>query len=92
MPKTELSSRAAKFLKRLPPKHRRQVATKIKELEDDPVPNDSIQMKGSASRFRRADIGEYRVIYRQEGESLRIALVGKRNDGAVYRQFKRGLR
>ena len=35
------------------------------------------------------DIGEYRIIYRIEEDLLKIALVGKRNDSAVYRELAR---
>ncbi len=82
---------AAKYLERLPPKHARQVATKIAALRDTPEPPDSIAMKGKAHDYRRADSGEYRIIYRTAGAVLMIAAVGKRNDDDVYRRFERKL-
>ena len=82
---------AAKFLERLPAKHARQIATKISALRENPEPPDSIAMKGKAHHFRRADSGEYRIIYRAAGGVVMIAAVGKRNDDDVYRRFERKL-
>jgi mRNA interferase RelE/StbE len=90
MLKIEYSRQAAKILRRLPPKHGRQLATKITALSRDPYPPDSAKLVGAP--FRRADVGEYRIIYDVEGETLRIVLVGKRNDAEVYRRLKRQLR
>ncbi|MBI5470641.1 type II toxin-antitoxin system RelE/ParE family toxin [Candidatus Kaiserbacteria bacterium] len=83
----DLKPRATKFMRRLPPKHKRQIGDKIFALRFDPTPPDSAKMTGFA--YRRADIGEYRIIYRVEGPKLLIPLVGKRNDDEVYRQLKR---
>jgi mRNA interferase RelE/StbE len=58
---------AQKALARLPDKHKRQVAAKIQNLRTDPLPHDSAPMMKS-HHYRRVDIGEYRVIYRVEGE------------------------
>jgi len=74
-------------MRKLPPKHRRQIAEKIVSLRHEPLPPDSEQLKGLD--YRRADIGEYRVIYRVEGNTLRIPLIGKRNDDEVYKKLKR---
>ncbi len=91
MPKVDLSREAAKFLNRLPPKHGRQVATRIMALRADPLAADTIQMKGVAALFRRADIGEYRITYRVAGQTLKIVLIGRRNDADVYRRLARKL-
>ncbi len=86
------SRQAARFLKRVHPRHGRQIARKIEALRSDPEPRDSRQLKGKQSTFRRISVGEYRVIYRVEGDMLRVYLVGKRNDADVYRRFERMLR
>lgn len=88
MLKPDFSRDAEKFLRKLPPKHGRQVATKVAELLKDPLPFDSVALK-SEPWFRRADVGEYRIIYEVDGEFLRIAFIDKRNDAQVYRKFKR---
>ncbi len=81
MLKVDLSRDSARFLKRLSAssaKHARQLAGKITALRETPEPHDSIQMRGKASSYRRTDAGEYRVIYRVEGDTLMVVLVGKR--------------
>lgn len=84
MLKIKIARSAEKFLKSLPPKHGRQLALKILELRKEPRPHDSIQMKGNASKYYRADSGEYRIIYQIEEEHLLIILVEKRNDTGIY--------
>ena len=88
MLKIDIYKRAAKFLAKLPPKHARQLGTKIQELRSNPEPHDSIGLKGHAP-YRRADFGEYRIVYFVETETLNVVLVGKRNDDEVYKQLKR---
>ena len=56
-------------------------------LMENPEPHDSKDLIGYL--FRRADVGEYRIVYRVEGDILKVALIGKRNDDDVYRQLKR---
>ena len=83
-------SRAArKAMEGWPGKHGRQIARKIEELRSDPEPPDSRPLKGKLKPFLRVDAGEYRIIYRVEGEELLIAAVGRRNDDAIYREFER---
>ena len=91
MLRIDLSRQAAKVLTRLPPKHARQVSTKIMELRENPSPHDSIAMKGKAASYRRADVGEYRIVYRVVADTLYVVVVGNRNDGRVYRQLERKL-
>ena len=80
---------SADFLATRPPKHQRQIVAKIQALRNDPCPADSKVMKGSEAGFRRADVGEYRILYRIEDNALRVALIGKRNDDEVYRRMGR---
>jgi mRNA interferase RelE/StbE len=75
MPKIDFSKRAAKRLVSLPYKQRRQIAVKFRGLGFNPYPDDSTKLKGYP--FYRVDIGEYRVIYEVEGETLNILVVGK---------------
>ncbi len=71
---------------KLPPKQFRQVARKLFSLMSDPLPADSIQLQGYS--YRRTGVGEYRIIYYQEGDTIKILIIGKRNDGEVYRKPK----
>lgn len=81
--KVNISRQAEKFLNNIQPKHARQIAVKITELQENPLPHDSIELKGSA--YRRADVGEYRIIYWVESDTLMIVVIGKRNDDQVYK-------
>jgi mRNA interferase RelE/StbE len=85
----ELTKAAQKVLKSVPPKHARQLADKLVALRTDPEPHDSASMRGSTLQYRRVDVGEYRIIYRVERDAVLVALIGPRNDDAVYRAFKR---
>jgi mRNA interferase RelE/StbE len=64
------------------------VFNKILDLGRNPRPADSEQLKGHQDFFR-TDIGEYRIVYRIEGDSIKIAVVGKRNDSEVYKKVGR---
>ena len=88
MLKIDPSRQAARFLRRVNPRHGRRIARKIEALRSDPEPRDSRHLKGKHAAFRRAVVGAYRVIYRVEGDTLRIYLVGKRNDAEIYRRLE----
>ncbi len=88
MLKINISKDAEKVLKKLQSKIARQIALKIQALRNNPDPQDSSQLKGYAP-LKRADQGEYRIIYRVDGETLYIEIVGKRNDDEVYKKLKR---
>lgn len=89
MLKINLSKQAVKFLEKAHPKHAKQIARKLLELQDNPLPNDSIQLKGQYSNLHRTDIGEYRIIYYTEEDILYVTIIGKRNDGEVYKILSR---
>lgn len=87
MLKLRLSRESQKYLDSLPPKQFRQIVKKIFSLMENPLPNDSEEMKGYP--FRRNDIGEYRIINDVREGTLRIVLVGKRNDDEIYKKLGR---
>ncbi len=87
MLRLDLTKKAIAFLDKLPPKQFKQVSKKIFSLMANPKPNDSKKLKGHP--YQRADIGEYRIIYHVEEDVLKVALVGKRNDSAVYKKLAR---
>jgi len=91
MLKIDITKSAGKFIKKLPPKQYRQVVSTIFNLRENQTPHDSKQLIGYPE-YHRADIGEYRIIYRFDTEILYIVIVGKRNDDEVYRQFKQSNR
>lgn len=83
MLKLDITKDVMKFLGRLPAKQYRQVLNKILALMENPEPPDSSALTGYP--YRRADVGEYRIVYRVEEDCLKVALVGKRNDDEIYR-------
>ena len=87
MLKTEFHKRASKYLLNIYPKHAQQIAWSIDLLRTNPVPSDSKKLAHSV--YRRVDVGEHRIIYRYTEDLLIIPLIGKRNDGEVYRKLDR---
>lgn len=85
--KISLEKQAQKFVAKLPPKQARQVKNKVLSLRQDQFPPDSIQLKGFL--YRRVDIGEYRIIYIVREDTIFVPLIGKRNDGDVYKKLER---
>jgi mRNA interferase RelE/StbE len=90
MLKISLSKSAAKFIQSLPPKQGKQIDRKLTQLALSPIAADSKYLKGYTDLLR-ADSGEYRIIYRIDVPKniLMVLAVGKRNDGEVYKKFKR---
>lgn len=88
MLKIDISKQAIKFLQRVQPKHGKQISRKLMELRSNPFPHDSIKLKGEHS-YLRADIGEYRIIYYSKKGVLFVDIIGKRNDGEVYKILSR---
>jgi mRNA interferase RelE/StbE len=88
MLRLDIFKRSSTFIEKLPSKQARQILTKIQALRTDPQPPDTILLKGHHP-LRRADIGEYRIVYFVKEDLLNIVLVGKRNDDEIYKQLKR---
>jgi mRNA interferase RelE/StbE len=89
--KLDLTKDALRFIEELEPKHFKQVVNKILSLLENPQPNDGKKLIGYDDYFR-VSVGEYRVIYRVDKETVKVALVGKRNDDEVYKQFQRRMK
>jgi mRNA interferase RelE/StbE len=87
MLKLDLKKPAFDFLVELQTKPFKQVMLSVVYLTKTPYPHDSQKLAGYP--FRRIDIGEYRVIYDVEAEeTLRVILIGKRNDDEVYKRLR----
>jgi mRNA interferase RelE/StbE len=85
MRQVNLSRDAARSLRRTPPKHQRQLAAKLLQLADDPRPADSIKLTDSV--FYRVNVGDYRIVYEFDHDTVAVALIEQRDQ--VYRRLKR---
>ncbi|MGD9209614.1 MAG: type II toxin-antitoxin system RelE/ParE family toxin [Desulfobacteraceae bacterium] len=79
MYKLDSTKAAGKFLQKLPAKQFRQIVTTIFRLRENPEPHDAKQLTGYPE-YLRVDIGEYRIIYRIENDTVNIFVIGERND------------
>ncbi len=79
-----------KELRTLPPKHFKQVVSKVLALTDEPFPADAKLLQGYADLWR-VDSGEYRIVYTATNARVEIIIAGKRNDDEVYRKLARKL-
>ncbi len=84
MRRLDITHDAARFWDRLDAKQYRQIGRKLLALMADPTPQDSAVLRGSP--YRRADVGEFRIVYRFDETTLNVARIGKRNDDEVYKQ------
>ena len=85
MRRLELTRDVLKFLDGLPPKQFKQVAVSMLDLLRNPEPHDARPLKGYS--YRRVDVGEYRIVYDLPEDMVRVLLIGKRNDDAVYKDL-----
>lgn len=90
MLKRRISKDAEKAMDKMPDKHFCQVYDAVEALRVNPAPGDSRELVSNVTpKRRRKDAGEYRIIYWYDDECLYIDVVGKRNDGDVYRMAKK---
>jgi mRNA interferase RelE/StbE len=87
--KLEITKQADEFWMGLQAKQFKQVGTALSGLLKEPFPHDSAGLKGAKKGERRADVGEYRIVYSVEGEVVSILVIGPRNDGEVYKIWDR---
>lgn len=83
----DITKDAFEVLRDLQVKPYRQVVQKVMSLMVNPEPNDASKLVGY--EYWRADIGEYRIIYRFDAENVFVILVAKRNDDEVYKRLSR---
>ncbi len=76
MYKLDITKSAGKFLSRLDAKQFRQALWAVLRLKEEPEPHDSKRLIGH-NEFRHIDVGEFRVVYRLEIDTIKIAIVGK---------------
>lgn len=49
------------------------------------------RIHGKSKDYVRADVGEYRIVFRYDNETVVVFVIGKRNDGDVYKKLDRKL-
>lgn len=76
------------FWNSLDAKQYRQIGRKVLSLLLDSHPNDSKALLGYTD-YLRVDCGEYRIIYQLEVDTIKLVLIGSRNDGNIYKKFDR---
>jgi mRNA interferase RelE/StbE len=84
--KLDLTHDVLKFLQSLEPKRYKQITLSILALGQNARPHDSEVLKGYP--YYRVDVGEFRIVYRFNADTVYVAHVGKRNDAEVYRWLK----
>lgn len=74
------SDKALKELRAIPLSDARRIREKVSQLETDPAAraNNVKQLKNSD--FRRLRVGDYRVIFNEDGLVLTLTKVGHRRD------------
>jgi mRNA interferase RelE/StbE len=87
MRRLELTRVALKFLDGLSAKQFKQVVALMLDLLRNPEPHDARPLKGYS--YRRVDVGECRIVYDLPEDLVRVLLIGKRNDDAVYKDLGR---
>lgn len=69
-----------KFLSKLEKKDSKRIFEKIKELKNNPVPQDAKRLVNVKDRVFRIRIGKFRVLYRLNGDKIIVVfLVDKRS-------------
>jgi len=91
MKSLKISNQATKFLEGLDAKQYRQVGKKVFSLLQNSEPQDSAVLTGAKNGERRADSGEYRIIYTASETEVEVLAIGKRNGDEVYRIWQRML-
>ena len=81
----EITSRAAKQLKKLPEDIKLRIEEKIQELAENPRPDGVVKLEDSEDTYR-ARVGKYRILYEVKDDLLivKVVKVGHRKD--VYKK------
>jgi mRNA interferase RelE/StbE len=79
---------ARKFLEALDAKQNKQVSVRVLGLMHESQPHDMRHLSGYPRHFR-IDVGEFRVVYLIDGDTVNVKAINRRNDDAVYRELSR---
>lgn len=80
--KVLFTNKAFKEVEKLDPDAKLQILDAIEDLERDPRPQNSKQLRGELSDYRRLRTGNYRIIYQIKDHKLKVVVVraGHRKD------------
>lgn len=67
---------------------RDRIRAAIRTLAEDPTPGESIAMKGKGTGLYRLRVGTYRVVYRIQGERVRVLIIRAGHRSEVYRGWE----
>ena len=84
--RVELTRRAAKELRKVPPNVRVRIATALYLLGTNPHPPTAKTLSGRAGYFR-VRVGDYRVVYTIENERLLVLVLTVGHRGDVYQNL-----
>ncbi|MEN8236900.1 MAG: type II toxin-antitoxin system RelE/ParE family toxin [Pseudomonadota bacterium] len=84
--KALFTPQAAKSLKKLPSNIRNLISRKIDTLLENPFPYNSEKLKGYQS-LHKTRVGDYRIIYQVEQESITIVIVRIGHRREVYQKL-----
>lgn len=89
MKKLTITKDAAKAWEALDAKQYKQIGKSVLNLLENSRPHDSRALKGAKHNERRVDIGEYRIVYRENADTVEILVIGKRDGDEVYKLWAR---
>lgn len=72
--KVLFTNKAFKEVEKLDPDAKLQILEAIEDLERDPRPQNSKQLSGELSDYRRLRTGNYRIIYQIKDQQLEIVV------------------
>lgn len=81
----EITTRAAKQLKKLPENIKLQIEEKIQELANNPRPNGVVKLEGEEDTYR-VRVGKYRILYEIKDDLLIVKVVKISHRRDVYRR------
>ncbi len=80
------SDQALKFLTKLRKQDAKRIVSKIEQYAEDPMALQNQIKKLTNSIYFRLRVGNYRVIFSETGEVMKIEKIG--NKGDVYREYR----
>ena len=84
--KIKIHRSSTKFLSNLDKNNRKRIIEKIKNLANNPFPNNSVRIKGWKEKLYRIRVGNIRILYFVEEESSTIFILKIDKRSRVYKR------